>query len=280
VIISSVENQIKYNKADHSYIRKSDGKLLAGVSSVSDLGKSKESGGYLKQWAVNETIKYIKDSSIRFVGYGESSGKSEKEFLKVLKEAKYIYKEIGKDAMDIGTYFHDYLERYIKSKLNKTAFKEPIENDSLKGAFKDFQKWELDNAVEWVASELLVGDPIKLELAGRLDALAYVNGVLTIIDFKVANSISPTYYLQTAGYWLCLEAMGCEIGDRLIIRLPKTKKKKVWENDEYKMVDNKIEFLKIPTEIEFDKKTFINLREGYRWINQQILKNGKQKDKN
>lgn len=270
-IIPSVEYQIEYNESDHSYIRKSDGKLLAGVSSVSDLGKSKESGGYLKQWAVNETIKYISENWKRGKPYTES------EVKKIMKDSKYIYKEIGKDAMDIGTYFHDYLERYIKSKLNKTAFKEPIENDSLKGAFKDFQKWELDNAVEWVASELLVGDPIKLELAGRLDALAYVNGVLTIIDFKVANSISPTYYLQTAGYWLCLEAMGCEIGDRLIIRLPKTKKKKVWEDNKYKMVDNKIEFLKIPTEIEFDKKAFINFREGYKWINQKILSYGERK---
>jgi hypothetical protein len=261
-----INSAISYDGSNHSYTRNSDGKLLAGVSSVSELAKSKDAGNFLAQWKVNESIIYI-----------DTNWDVKKEYTKaekaqILKDSKYAHKTKSKDATDIGTFFHDFLEQYIKSRIENKPFHNPINNISLSTAFIEFLKWEKKNKVEWIASELLVYNE-ELELAGRLDAIAYVNGKITIIDFKVANSVSPGYYLQTAGYWLCLEAMGIIPEDRLIIRLPKTEKRKVWNNElkQYNMVDNVIEFLQVPTDIGFDKQTFISCRQIYKWINQALI---------
>jgi hypothetical protein len=266
--IPNLENEIIYNDFDHSYKRARDGKLLAGVSTVSSLAKDKNSDGFLAQWKVNECIEYIKANSKK-VSLEGSPDFFYEVYDETLKDSKYAHKEKGKEATDIGTEFHNYLERYVKSRINHYQFADPIKNESLKEAFKTFQKWETENNVEWVASELLVGDAEKLELAGRLDALAIVNGVLTIIDFKVANTVTPNYYIQLAGYKVCLSAMGIEVKDSLIIRLPKSKKKKVWveATRKYSMVDNIIEFITPPTNPEWDKEVFIKIREIYKWIN-------------
>ena len=267
-ITQKVNSAVAYDAQTHSYFRISDNKLLAGVSSVSELAKSKDSANYLKQWAVNESISYIDRTWDNTKLYSKTA-KSQ-----ILKDSKYCHTQKSKEATDIGTFFHDFLEQYIKSRINKLPFHQPLDNISLSNAFIEFLAWEKKNKVEWIASELLVYNE-ELELAGRLDAIAYVNGVITIIDFKVANSISPNYYLQCAGYQLCLEAMGIEVGERLIIRLPKTEKKKVWNDElkQYNLVDNIVEFLPVPTNIDFDKKTFISCRQIYKWINQALINN-------
>ena len=269
-----VNSAISYNDKNHSYNRNSDGKLLAGVSSVSELAKSKDAGNFLKQWAVNESISYI-DTNWDIKKVYTKGDKA-----KILKDSKYVHNQKSKDATDIGTYFHDFLEQYIKARINGIPFHNPINNISLSNAFVEFLKWERKNKVIWIASEMLVYNE-ELEVAGRLDALAYVNGKITIIDFKVANTVSPSYYLQTIGYWLCLESMGIIVEDRLIIRLPKTEKKKVWndETKQYNMVDNLVEFLPIPTDINFDKKTFIFCRQIYKWINQALINKNENKKK-
>ena len=264
--IPNLEKEIIYNDADHTYIRVRDEKLLAGVSSVSALATSRESGGFLKQWAVNEAIEFIKNNSEKIDDDEEAIYYNVSEY--TLNESKYAHKEKGKEATDIGTQIHAILEDYVKAKMFGSDIVIP-ENEITRLFRDEFLKWEKENNVDWVASELLVGDPEKLELAGRLDALAFVNGILTIIDFKVANTVPPTYYIQLAGYAICLEAMGIEAKDSLIIRLPKSEKKKFWdeESHKYKMVDNIIEFINPPTDINWDKEVFVKLREVYKWIN-------------
>lgn len=272
--------QIKYQDTPehpHEYTRIDNGKLLAGVSSISELAKTKESGGFLAQWKVNEAIEYIKEHSlcgkkeVRDI-FGNYICDIVEYYVKegTLKEAKYAHKVKGKEATDIGTRIHEILEEYVNAKINKidyvlgTGMDKPIVD-----LFEeDFINWETTNNVQWLASELLVGD-LENDVAGRLDGLAMVNGKLTIVDFKAANNIPSNYFLQLSGYALCLETMGIKVEDRIIIRLPKTEKRKVWieEIKQYKMVDNKIEFITPKTDWEFDKECFIHARQLYKWLN-------------
>ena len=61
--------------------------------------------------------------------------------------------------------------------------------------------------------------------AGTVDAVAEVDDVLTVVDFKTSSQISDEYFLQTSAYWLLLDENLVE-GEkrpeqRLILRIPK-----------------------------------------------------------
>jgi hypothetical protein len=269
--------QIRYEEDGHNYYRVSDNKLLAGVSSVSSLAKSKDSDGWLAQWKVNEAIEYIKENSIN---KGKIYEKDEDLFSVyevneiTLNDSKYSHKEKGKEATDIGTEIHAILQDYVEQQIERKEANIG-ETEITKLFFEDFITWEAENEVTWLASELLVGD-LENDVAGRLDGLAMVNGKLTLIDFKAANNIPSYYFIQLAGYALCLKAMGIEVEDRIIIRLPKTPKRKVWVEGEpkgkYITIDNKIEFIQPKTNWNFDQECFIHAREMYKWLNQKTLK--------
>ena len=251
----------------HEYSRIDNGKLLAGVSTIADIAKSKDSGGFLAQWKVNEAIGYVLDNWKTDVGYNEEDIKQ------ILKDAKYAHKVKGKEATDIGTEIHALLEEYVNHRIKGEEVVLCADNEITNLLFADdFLKWETDNKVEWLASELLVAD-LENDVAGRLDGLAMVNGKLSIIDFKAANSVPPSYFIQLVGYASCLKAMGIDVEDRIIIRLPKTEKRKVWKDDikQYKMEENKIEFIRPPTSWAFDKEVFLHCRQIIKWLNQKVI---------
>ena len=119
-----------------------------------------------------------------------------------------------------------------------------------KDMLESFLKWEEEKKVSWIKSELVIASR-KHKFAGTLDALALVDGELCLIDFKTSKRVSKSAFLQTAGYQICLEEMGIVPAKRLIVRLPKN--------------GDNIEVVEVPTPIDFDKKTFIRLREVHRW---------------
>lgn len=267
-ISKELESKIRYEDNGHKYFRVDSGKLLAGVSSVSSLVKSKDSDGFLAQWKVNECIEYIKShSELGIKDVGDETETTYEISESELKNSKYAHKEKGKEATDIGTRIHEILEGLVNARIEGKEYKY-VKDDIIDLFIKDFLVWEKANQVEWLASELLVGD-LENDVAGRLDGLAMVNGKLTIIDFKAANSVPSNYFIQLSGYALCLKAMGIEVEDRIIIRLPKTPKRKVWveEKKRYEMQTNKIEFITPPTNWNFDQKCFIHAREVYKWVN-------------
>ena len=212
MIIKEPENII-YHEETHSYTRKSDGKLLAGVSSVADFASNSSKVNALMGWAVREAIGYVRENAPLI--------KSNEDFEKVLEEARTAHTKKSEEAKSTGTDVHAVLEKIIKGK-------DITEEEKSLRAVEQFNDWVLKNEVKWIASEILVGDAEKYECAGRLDALALVGDKIILVDFKVANALYPSYYLQTAGYGLLLEQMGIQIGGRIIMRLPKTEKRKVF----------------------------------------------------
>lgn len=277
--IEKLNKEIRYEDTKenpHSYFRIDNGKLLAGVSSISSLAKTKDADGFLAQWKVNEAIDYIRENCKKIPREVPSDEEGD-YFYEVeeecLLEAKYAYKDKGKEATDIGTQIHELLENHVNQRiLGKQSIFPYTEITKL--FVDELINWEKENNVQWIASEMLVGD-LKNDIAGRLDGLALVNGKLTIIDFKVANNIPSYYYVQLAGYHSCLKAMGIDTEDRIIMRLPKTPKRKVWVDGKYQTIENKFEIIKPKTDYEFDQECFLHCREMYRWLNQKNLKHGK-----
>lgn len=134
------------------------------------------------QWAVNQAIKYIEFN---------------KDDADVLQKAKFEYRNVGKEAMDIGSQAHDLIEHYIKFGLDKSGKNEY--NESVQNAFLSFLEWEKSNKVKWVKSEFTICD-VDLCYAGMLDAICEIDGKIYLIDFKTSTGFYPEYELQITAY--------------------------------------------------------------------------------
>ena len=150
----------------------------------------------LIQWAANCTVEYIKQNAnlIHMKGYIVDDD--------LLNNARFYFREVSKEAMDIGSQVHDIIMHYIKAKIKDEElditkynnYREEVEN-----GFLAFLDWEKLNKVEWLKSEFIVYHEY-LCFAGRADALCFINGRLTILDFKTSKGFYDGYELQLTGY--------------------------------------------------------------------------------
>jgi len=230
-----LSNKIEYNEGKHTY--KLDGITCAGVSTISEYMPKP----YLVMWSAKMVSEFLKDK------LDTIKGMSQNQFEDLLLEAKKQHSVKSKNALDIGTRVHDWIENYIK-----TGEMWKIEED-MKNGVEEFLKFEKKHKVEWLAVEKIVCSPEHL-VAGRIDSLSMVDGVLSLVDFKTSSQISESYYLQTQGYSMCLREMGIDIEQRIILRLPK----KIGDNFQAVLVD---------TDPEKDEKAFLNQRYAREWAN-------------
>ena len=256
---------IVYKDSTHTYRRGIDQKLFAGVSSICGIMDKP----YLKQWAANMCGDYVRTNWTPGVAY------TQEQIDLIVADGKKAHARKSDKAKEAGTDGHSILEIYIGKRIANESFTldASLVDKVFMAAFDDFLKWEADNHVEWIASELLVGHMVD-EIAGRFDALALVNGKLTIVDFKFADSIYAEYFLQTAGYVYCLNWMLPEPTniERLLLRFPKTETRKLWNGKYYEEVKNVFTPVPVPTDLVFDTETFRQLRQAYKWKNQKLLK--------
>ena len=161
-------------------------KILGGVIDKSSA---------LMQWAVNLALQYVREN-IK-TGVNSKAGDTDK----VLTDAKYKYKELSQDAMDIGTEVHGLIEKYIKvrmdggSWLKLKGLRKEVEN-----AFHAFIEWEFDNIDTWLETEQPVFSE-SVGFAGTLDAIAkFKDGRVMVIDFKSSKGFYDGYGMQIAGY--------------------------------------------------------------------------------
>jgi predicted RecB family nuclease len=231
----NINADVGFIEDGHTYVRNADGELLTGVTTILDILNKP----FLIAWAAKEVYNFLLDKQ------EEIKKMSPEEYEKLLFTAKNSRLKKSEKALDSGKIAHGWIEKHIGGEHN------PLPDDKeAQNAVNAFLKWEKENNPEWLASELIVASSSQ-DFAGTLDAVARINGKIYLIDFKTSKQISPEYYLQTAAYQFCLEEMGAKVDGRLILRLPK---------------DGKVaEAQEVPTPYEFDRDTFIHLRQVYRW---------------
>ena len=148
-----------------------------------------KSGGLL-QWSANCAVEYIKENGLVDNWYDE---------------ARFAYKNISTEALDIGSQVHGHIEYYLKSG------KEPrIEEEKTLSAFVAFIEFADSVNLEPITlEETVIGEA----WAGTLDFYGTMNGKLYVIDFKT----SKAHYMaemgaQIAAYRSCKpEAVGSGI---------------------------------------------------------------------
>jgi PD-(D/E)XK nuclease superfamily len=127
----------------------------------------------------------------------------------IIKMAKQKPKSVMEEAGDIGTQVHHHLEEIVKLKIKNPKMKwegikvlrnvpENTDERVLK-CVNAFFKWVEENHFIPVESELMIYSK-SIGYAGTLDAVGFVNGVLSVIDFKSSKAFYPEMGIQLSAY--------------------------------------------------------------------------------
>ena len=163
----------------HTYKHK--GKILPSVTTIIGEFSPKDA---LIQWASNSCRDYIVDNWEAMQGMCIDTH---------LNAARFHYKALSTEALDIGSEFHDIAEKIYKDKIIYESINPKVNN-----CVRAFEQWVHDNDVEMIATERSVfGDG----WAGTLDLECMLNGIHTIVDYKTSKAIYPaTMGMQLAAY--------------------------------------------------------------------------------
>jgi len=195
---------------DKNHICSVNGKTIYGVTSIVGILDKPA----LMYWAVN--------MAVDFLGNNWQAGKpyDEVEIKTLLEDARRAHRVKKDKTADVGTMIHDWIEKYIKARIEKKPVpKKPI-NKEMKNAIDGFFNWAKKNKVQLIACEQKIYSK-RYKYAGTFDLEAKVNNKRTIIDFKTGKAIYPEMFLQAAAY---LQAKEEEKGEKyeggvIILRL-------------------------------------------------------------
>jgi hypothetical protein len=192
-------------------------------------------------------------------------------------KASTLHEEKKKEAADIGTEIHDWVERFVKGENPDMP-----ESKEAQIGVTSFLQWTEENKVKFISSERVVYSK-KHDYIGKMDIEAKVNGKLCLIDIKSSNGLYNTYNLQTAAYVKAdEEESDRKYQGRWLIRVAKETEKEYWtrmkkKNDarvakgkepveypayqvfEAKFLDDE------ETNIERDFKAFLSAKNLFEW---------------
>lgn len=125
-------------------------------------------------WAVSQTIKYIKEQN--------------KLTPEVLSNAYKYHTTYLNELAETGTAKHKMVEEYLTKKV------------VVKDKFLDkFIAWEKAEDFRYKYSEQFVYSD-KLKVAGRVDLIGYLHNIPFIVDLKSSSSIQVSHKIQICGY--------------------------------------------------------------------------------
>ena len=143
--------QVVLNEGNHRYKVSIGGDKFRHTPSVTGItsGSSKDQ---LIWWAVNQALEYLENNLEAGVEYDEI------QIAEMLNEAKYAHTKKSKNAMAIGTLVHEWIERYVKQKIEKQKDikLDYPKNLIAKQAVLSFLEFVDKNNVEFIESESLV----------------------------------------------------------------------------------------------------------------------------
>lgn len=164
--------------------------------------------------------------------------------------------KILKQAGDIGSIVHLFIEAHIKSILQNEKITAKLDDyskagiDKAENAFIAYLDWEKRNNLVYIASEKRVISA-RYRCGGTIDILAKNNSDLWLIDPKSSKGIYPEFIVQTSAYKIFYEEQEDEtINEVHLLHLDK-------ENGSF--ADHKLS----DTQIESGQAVFAYCRELY-----------------
>ena len=154
------------------YYEKDGIKLPSVTTVISDCTDKSQA---LMQWASNCAVEHCKEHGIT-------------------DDAKYAYKEISSEALDVGSHVHHAIEYFLRNGEEPT-FSEG-EDKALSG-FLAFLEWFDTNKVQPLFMEQEIR---SFTYAGTADFICKMGDKIYLIDFKTSKAIYRDYYYQVAAY--------------------------------------------------------------------------------
>lgn len=221
--------RIDFDHRAHAYT--CEGKFVPGVTSIlKRLDKPA-----LMQWAANMAAAYI-----------QSNWREGCDIAALCKDAKTAHRRASREAADLGSIVHKFAENTLCGKPAELP-----EGPAAKGC-SAFLDWLDAHHVEVISSERIIFSREDW-YAGTADFFGYVDGVLTVGDFKTSSGIYPEMLLQTAAYIRAIEEETNErVAQRLIIRLDK--KTGAFEPHYYPYSERDVQTFRLLVEIDRNLK--------------------------
>jgi len=168
----------------HQRYKNADGKVVPGVTTI--LGVKNKPA--LVKWANNLGLQGIDSSKYR-------------------------------DKMaDIGTLAHAMVEAYLKGEQADTSEYSTDDISKAENAVLSFHEWEKHHTIKPL---LLEGQLVSevFQYGGQIDFYGWVDGELTLLDFKTGKAIYPEMFIQLAAYERLLTENGHSVSTRRILRI-------------------------------------------------------------
>lgn len=148
-------------------------------------------------WAIGLADKHLR-------AYLEERGDmvDKQELLNIWTEASKRHQTVKDEAASNGSLVHAWAESWADAQVRKVSLP-PITSDlpmEVTNGINAFLDWTSQHKVEVTSSESIVYS-VSQNFAGKLDAVAMVDGVGTLVDYKTAKAIYPEAIMQTAAYW-------------------------------------------------------------------------------
>jgi len=124
------------------------------------------------------------------------------------------YKAKQEEALSIGTEVHEWVSKYILFRLMKGKTPSIPKKKAVQAGITAFLKWFNGSEVIFYESERLVYSR-RHGFVGMADAVAMVNGDLTVLEFKTSKDIYTEHFLQAEAYRMAYEE---EMGTKIPIK--------------------------------------------------------------
>lgn len=148
--------------------------------------------------------------------------------LKIAIGAEKAHQKISSKAMEIGTQVHKMVEHLVREMMSIESTKPEI-SPVAQGAVDHWTRWADSVGFKPVECEMSLAETSNKDrrfwYAGTLDALALVNGKLTLCDWKTGSGIYPEAHFQNAAYRYMVDndPRWPDTEQGLIVLLPKRK---------------------------------------------------------
>ena len=149
------------------------------------IGECTNKADALVQWSANQTVEWIRQNCTKENGYFVVSDDA-------LNSARFEYKNVSQQALDIGTAVHHAIEMFIQ-----TGREPKLSHEQAEAGFLAFLEWFDGNDCKTVSAEQSVFGNCW---AGTLDWKGYINGKLYVTDWKTSAAIYNDYRYQIAAY--------------------------------------------------------------------------------
>lgn len=255
------QQPVSFKEGNHSYWL--NGKRMRGTTSII--------GAKDKDWKGLWMTKMMKKFILENIDLTKEYNKT--ELTKLLDEARKAWMIRSDKAKDDGTEGHRLIEESIKIskryKLEDLVYEDKFYQYKVRNIYGNWLEWEKQHDIDYVAVEVVVCDYNEnVWVAGTIDCIAYIDGILNLIDWKSSKQFSEDLCLQSAAYRHMLELGGVkEPITRRGVRLDKG----ITKEDEEPIKDyvphyEKSNDIVIPTDYNKDLKGFMSLVGVTDWV--------------